>query len=187
MLVVVLKLRWLVNASGLTALASSACWDFSLECKFHSGNSGKLCVRTPSFALILITLFNSFWVVIMAVLDEFEAQIVVDGGVVREFDDDEEMGNHQPNTVTKYVEATSQAKFGFRTKISAAYEFQEEDSISIHIHLDGTDIGGRILRKERFEHGRDYVHSVAGSWAGLPGNQQFWGFYFADLETRKWI
>src|SRR5271169_1734297 len=121
----------------------------------------------------------------MAVLDEFETQIVVDGRVVREFDDDEEMDNHQRNTLTKYVEVTSKAKFEFRTKISAAYEFQEEDSISIHIHLDGTDIGGRILRQERFEHGRDYVHSVAGSWAGLPGNQQFWGFYFADLETRK--
>jgi len=80
----------------------------------------------------------------MAILDDFEVDVLIDGEPADEFDDDdvdEEFEAKYPNSVSRYVEAVSGAFFAFRVRIKSSYVAKDEDSFNIDIYVDGKRIG----------------------------------------------
>lgn len=70
-------------------------------------------------------------------------EFVVDGSVVNEYDDDQPA---TPNTVTKYVEAVSDATFAIKYRFTDPFHI--EYGVRIKICLDGKKVSGSIHRKE---------------------------------------
>jgi hypothetical protein len=73
-------------------------------------------------------------------------EIIVNGQPLVEYEDDDE-GPPAPNTVTKYIEAQSEAHFAVRVAVGKAFHFPAGD-LQVQITLDGKIVRGRIWNTE---------------------------------------
>jgi hypothetical protein len=82
----------------------------------------------------------------MAVLDELpglEVQIIVNRTPVKEYDDDEE--EVVDKTVTRYIEAESEAEFEVRLKFQSMFNISAKHSVAAEVLLDGKYGNGVVL------------------------------------------
>ncbi|KAK2763971.1 hypothetical protein FQN54_009590 [Arachnomyces sp. PD_36] len=91
----------------------------------------------------------------MAILGEFEVTVIVNGNAVTEYnvDEDDQDSAQQPNTVTKYIEAVSDAEFSLNVSILPHYELRG-DIVGWHLYVDGVHAESITVAKEDFEKGR---------------------------------
>ena len=82
----------------------------------------------------------------MAILKDIKVAIMVNGQELKEYDD-EDIGNDDQNSVSKYVEATSDAEFEIMTSAPRWYQFTS-DGLGMDVYLDGVYVDNRLLRKE---------------------------------------
>ena len=118
----------------------------------------------------------------MAVLDEITGltvQIIVKKRQAQEYDNDEEEAS--PNTVTKYIEAQSGAKFGVKFRFSN--EFDAKHSILADIYLDGKSAESHVYDKDRGRPERNRDHCINGVSECNEGSYFKRKFSFSQLKT----
>lgn len=118
----------------------------------------------------------------MAILDGATVKVRVNGKYAREFDDDEELDDGHPNTITKYVEAVSGAPFAFDVEVSGV-DVGPEECLAVYVFLDGTMGAGRIIASRKLN--AINRTTLSGRHVGDRENHQFYQFHFRDLETRN--
>jgi hypothetical protein len=80
----------------------------------------------------------------MAVISKFEATISIDGKVAPEFDaEEDELEN---NTVVKYIECTTGAKFRFNFTVHPVYE--KRGYLAWETYIDGQEIPGPVTTEK---------------------------------------
>ena len=82
----------------------------------------------------------------MAILKDIKVTIIVNGQELKEYDD-EDVGNDDQNSVSKYVEATSDAEFKIITSAPRWYQLTS-DAVRMDICLDGVYVDNRLLLKD---------------------------------------
>lgn len=82
----------------------------------------------------------------MAILKDIKVAIMVNGQELKEYDD-QDIGNDDQNSVSKYVEATSDAEFEIMTSAPSLYQFTS-DALRMDLFLDGVYADNGLLRKE---------------------------------------
>jgi hypothetical protein len=68
----------------------------------------------------------------------------VEGSVVKEYDDDQPA---TPNTVTRYVEAVSDATFAIKYRLTDPFPI--EYGVKIEVRLDGQKVSSWIITKDK--------------------------------------
>jgi hypothetical protein len=71
-------------------------------------------------------------------------EFVVDGSVVEEYDDNQPI---TPNTVTRYVEAVSDATFAIKFRLTSPFPITY--GVVIEVRLDGQKVFSSIIRKDK--------------------------------------
>ena len=104
--------------------------------------------------------------------------IVVNGKELQEYDDDEDEAA-KPNTVTKYVEAISNATFEIRCYISSLFPHSTHD-IKVSVYLDGNPIEGAILLQDKIF--RPF-HTLSGACTSEGGRWFERKFCFSEICT----
>ena len=97
----------------------------------------------------------------MAILKEIEVAIVVNGQELKEYDD-EDAGNDDQNSVSKYVEATSGAEFQIVTSAPIWFEFSS-DAVMMKIYLDGAYVENVLFQKEEAGRTKAWQRTVDGA------------------------
>lgn len=82
----------------------------------------------------------------MAILKDIEVAIMINGQELREYDD-EDVGNDDQNSLSKYVEATSDAEFKIISSAPRWYQFTS-DAVRMEIYMDGASADNCLLLKE---------------------------------------
>ena len=82
----------------------------------------------------------------MAILKNIKVAITVNGQELKEYDD-EDVTNDDQNSVSKYVEATSDAEFKIIASASSQYHFTS-DALQMSIYLDGAYVDNCLIRKK---------------------------------------
>ena len=82
----------------------------------------------------------------MAILKDIKVAIVINGQELKEYDD-EDVDNDDQNSVSKYVEAISDAEFQIMTSAPSWYQFTS-DAVQMHVYMDGAYVDNRLMRKE---------------------------------------
>lgn len=107
-----------------------------------------------------------------------EANIVVNGKELQEYDDDEDEAA-KPNTVTKYIEAISNATFEIRWSISSPFPHSTHD-FQVSVYLDGNLIEQVLSPQDRIS--RPF-HTLSGTHT-LEGGRWFeHKFCFSEICT----
>ena len=81
----------------------------------------------------------------MAILKDIKVAIVINGQELKEYDD-EDVDNDDQNSVSKYVEAISDAEFRIITSAPSWYQFTS-DAVRMKIYVDGAFIAHGLFRK----------------------------------------
>jgi len=121
----------------------------------------------------------------MAVLDELpglEVQIIVNKTPVKEYDDNEE--EVVDKTVTRYIEAESEAEFEVRLKFQSMFNISAKHSVAAEVLLDGKYGNGVVLRKEK-ELSLRYteLYTIASATEVEAGKYFDRNFCFLKLDT----
>jgi hypothetical protein len=108
--------------------------------------------------------------------EKIEAQIVVGGVALREWEDEDDAGGE--GEVVRYVEAVSGATFVIR------YTFNErpKHDVLIDIELDGKWVAGKYSWLDSFRTGYKQCE-VAGVNSNETGRWMLAKFSFSDLKT----
>ena len=72
----------------------------------------------------------------MAILDNFEVVVKVEGLEPKEYANDDEREPENSTSTTKYIEAVSRAKFSVQSAINPGYDFTSE-KLSFEISMNG--------------------------------------------------
>ena len=83
----------------------------------------------------------------MAILKNIKVAIRIDGQELKEYDDEDYVNDDQ-SSVSKYVEAASDAEFEITTSAPSWYPFTS-DALQISAYLDGAYVDNWMLRKEK--------------------------------------
>ena len=109
-----------------------------------------------------------------------KANIVVSGKELQEYDDDEDEAA-KPNTVTKYIEAISNASFEIRWYISSPFPHSTHD-IRVSVYLDGNLIEEVISPQDRIS--RPF-HTLRGTHTLEEGRWFEHKFCFSEICTGR--
>lgn len=124
----------------------------------------------------------------MAILKNYTVKMLVDGKSLQEYEGDGEIENENPNTVIKYVEATSNARFIIDVSVHNI-SGRMADAVSFCSFLDGTFVSNRILEKNKS--GRDLWESVSkieGSrGVSAKGDFELRPFIFSAIKIGQFI
>ena len=116
----------------------------------------------------------------MAILNGIKVAIVVNGQELKEYDDEDDCNDDQ-NSVSKYVEATSDAEFGIMT--SATWYQCTSDAVKMDIYLDGKYVQNFIFRKGVAGRTRSWQYNCKGA-KRFDGNQwESRPFRFVEITT----
>ena len=120
----------------------------------------------------------------MAILKKIEVTIEVEGKPLEEYKDDEE--EDKPDSITRYVEATTDAAFAIKTRLKRSFCFPT-DSLGFHYKLDGVLVGDYGLYKEDFEPRKGgCAHIQYGAYAKKDGRfDALKPFIFNEIEVGK--
>lgn len=83
----------------------------------------------------------------MAVLDNLEADIRVDGQPLREYDNDDPEEDSQPQTIVKYVKAPTDAAFAIHVRIPRDYQMSSE-GVVFKFDADGKRMTQKTVSQE---------------------------------------
>ena len=119
----------------------------------------------------------------MVVLNKIEVSIEVDGEPLEEYKDDEE--EDQPGSVTRYVEATTDAAFGIKVRLKRSFKFVT-DAVWFDYELDGTSVDKCIVRREDFEPDNNgYTLISRGAMSMKDGFCRLRHFIFNEIKIGK--
>ncbi len=147
----------------------------------------------------------------MAILDDFTAQVVVDGEPLKEYDDDDEEtdGDSEDDDITewrnifhhasvsKYIESISNARFKIMVKVSPAWEF-DSDFISFDLFLDGQYVTNVLCEKGYTDNETIDAVTVSSPTGPLlkqfifceikpcEFDSRFWRPFYLFLYSSKW-
>ena len=119
----------------------------------------------------------------MAILDDFEVKVKINGADAREYDDDDDEAVKSDKIVTKYIEAISRADFAIESKVSPRYVC-EEDIVGFDICLDGDWVTADYHRRKNHSHIHGSRRIKGHAFKGSGKDTQRLKFQFADLDTR---
>ena len=116
----------------------------------------------------------------MAVLDGLSVDLVVDGKVAKEYDNDEaEVECDALRNLTTYVEAVSEKEFHLAFQASDLVEWGKADVIVARLKIDGKHYHGTCLRLEEMNRRL----TLEGEWSGSGHSATLHKYAFAKLET----
>ena len=120
----------------------------------------------------------------MPSLEGIEVSILVNGKVLKEYDDD---NGKEPvegaNEIAKYVKATSNANFGIRLLVTKDFKLTS-DLLGFGLYLDGLYVDDvMIVKKDLYSRYRPYHVFVSGvSMEDTKGNWIVQNFKFSELR-----
>ena len=89
----------------------------------------------------------------------------------------------RPNTVTKYVEATSDQKFSIHWNFDPSFQYKDDD-IASRIYIDGVSTDVICVKRGTSTHKHAYIDGAlmneGGPWSRRP-------FKFSELVTSKYV
>ena len=88
----------------------------------------------------------------MAIFGNYTAEMLVNDEALQEYEQNEEIEIKNPDTVVKYVQATSGAKFTINVSV-CNMSGRMADCVTFSVYTDGTFIDSWILRKKDPGHG----------------------------------
>lgn len=121
----------------------------------------------------------------MARIKFFEAEVIVAGEPLPEYepDEDEKESMSQPNTIVKYIESVSDAEFSFKFTIAPRYRINC-DCLTWDIRVDGNYATGVAVKKENLPKKRSHPHitRVEGVKCQRKDQWTIENFKFSDLS-----
>jgi hypothetical protein len=120
----------------------------------------------------------------MAITEDFEVAILIDDEAATEYNDEDSQEQAGANTIMKYIEVKSGARFAFRFKVLPSYKPGEEDGFSFTICIDGRSTCGIVCKKECFNPFTGWTLIADSHYVGSGSDLKELMFSFADLETR---
>ena len=110
-----------------------------------------------------------------------EVEIVVDDSPLEEYDDDD-VGDLPSNTLSKYIEAISRAKFEVRYTFTRSFIklLRTGQGIKVAILVDGAEANNAIMGKDEISASRDYYFT--GAWSYENGRHFQSQFCFRDIQ-----
>ena len=120
----------------------------------------------------------------MAILDEFEVRIKVNGQFAPEFDNNEEIDEYRPNTISKYVEVVSGAYFSILASVTG-FDSGAGNLVRCRRYLDGKWAGSNHFATPQYEPHQLITHGseFTGFRDGTTSNNRYHTYAFANLET----
>lgn len=118
----------------------------------------------------------------MAILQGFpglKVEVWSGGGVLQEYDIEAEEADER-NTVTKYIQATSNQKFQLHWLIHPTFKYAKND-ISTHVYIDGEDVDNRIFSQAKLKKTVNYTNNGAERYE--KGEWVLRKYKFSALET----
>ena len=97
----------------------------------------------------------------MAILKDIKVAIMINGQELKEYDD-EDVGNDDENSVSKYVEATSDAEFKIMTSAPRWYQFTS-DAVRMNIYMDGAYVDACLMLKDEANQFYAWRHYLNGA------------------------
>ena len=82
----------------------------------------------------------------MAILKDIKVAIIINGQELKEYDD-EDVGNDDENSVSKYVEATSDAEFQIISSAPIWYQFAS-DAVRMDLYIEGAYVDNCLMLKD---------------------------------------
>ena len=96
-------------------------------------------------------------------IGELEAEIVVDGQPLREYDDTDFDQEPLENHMSKYIEAMSGSRFDFRCKVHPGYEFAPAiDYLQFRCFIDGRFVRGKVVTAEHIMGSNSHTTTADG-------------------------
>ena len=104
----------------------------------------------------------------MAIIGLFECQILVKGEPLHEYDDDNDVRDHNTSRTeedanskfsVQYVQAVAGANFAIKYHVKPGFHFEEADYIAVRFVLDGQFHAGAAIRKSRCLESKDQGYS----------------------------
>ena len=126
----------------------------------------------------------------MAVIKDFEVQVLVEGEAAHEYEDDDDDGdNERPrtvNTISKYVEAAPGATFAFKMDIKPGFSYLDAHNVLFQVHLDGEAVRSPVVSKARFSKVAGYSQVHKGVKSREDGGWVFQKFKFNNTTTSRY-
>ncbi|KAL8753252.1 MAG: hypothetical protein Q9184_005477 [Pyrenodesmia sp. 2 TL-2023] len=118
----------------------------------------------------------------MAVLDDLEARIRVNGQRLTEYDNDDPEENSRLQTVVKYVAAPTDTPFAFHIRLSKNYQMTN-DGLSLRFIADGNPITGLVCLKEDLQ-AEDTEYVIRGvRFIDQSGASMLRTMHFTQIEA----
>ena len=119
----------------------------------------------------------------MAILDEFEVRIKVNDQFAREYDNNEEIEEYQPNTISKYVEVVSGADFSICVRVTN-FDLGAGNLVTCKRDLDGEWAGSNHFQRKSDRHPLlTTEYEFNGFYDGSNSDMRYRTYGFANLET----
>ena len=120
----------------------------------------------------------------MAILNNISVTVDVDDEPLQEYDDNDH-DEGRPNTVSKYIEATSGARFSLHYKLKHRFKFTSP-VLSFDSCIGGVFVEGMLALKRNFISKRSFEEREIGSWKNLGTHDEYVRhFAFQELEIRR--
>jgi len=110
----------------------------------------------------------------------FEVTIRVNGVALQEYQDAYEAEPDTPDRITRYVQATSGAKFDIFFKRQQGFQLPNHE-ISVDIILDGHCVEKQLILKTQLD-SPHFTRRVYGALRGSNGNYRLHPFMFSELD-----
>jgi hypothetical protein len=107
-----------------------------------------------------------------------EAEILIDGVTIQEYEDKDEEEVVETDTVLKYIEAKSGANFAIRYRL----EGELQHDVHVEIILDGKRVESGLALRKDFRNGV-YQETLQGARSQEDGKWGLSKFAFSDLKT----
>lgn len=121
----------------------------------------------------------------MAILGAFEVQVVVDGKVAEEYENDEaDIECDAEESITKYVLAESDKEFYLYVGVAPTFTWGQADTVVARLNIDGKKHSGVCLSKCYCERSHYIKRKLDGVYSGSGDKATLYKFAFAKLETR---
>ena len=117
----------------------------------------------------------------MAILKDIKVAIKINGRELKEYDD-EDVGNDDENSVSKYVEATSDAEFKIISSAPRRYQFTS-DAVQMDIFMDGAYVDNWLILKEDSSRFHAWRCSLYGPRRSVGNRWEIKPFKFREITS----
>ena len=115
-----------------------------------------------------------------------EVTVQVAGVDLKEYEDDDEAGNQDDKTVSKYVEAVSGAAFAVKVQVPREYKMTS-NALAFYISADGMKGGYPMMKMTSLEQAgpQGWVNLTTGVRSFVQGQWEQRDWHFSDIHLSQ--